>query len=135
MLCSCDWDLMKKIADVLKPQAVTFQSAQNRYYSLISVVVHLYRVLLEKLEEGGSLIHVKRAIRTGLISRLHYYEDNEELVMGTIVDPRYKDEYLDESKRNSRKRMEEIIISLRQPQPSPIHEVLRIPFSLFGSPI
>ncbi|EYB87034.1 hypothetical protein Y032_0269g820 [Ancylostoma ceylanicum] len=123
MLDSCDWDMMKKIAEVLKPLAMAIESVQNRYFSPISVVIPLYRVLLKKLEEGGSLIHVKRAIRTGLISRMRDYEENEELVMATIVDPRYKDAYFTTNRRELLvKKMEEIIISLRQPEPSPVHE-------------
>ncbi|VDL71081.1 unnamed protein product [Nippostrongylus brasiliensis] len=95
-----DWALMKKLVDILKPLAVATKFVQHREYAPISVVIPLYKVILRQLD-SSTKCSVKEAIAEGLKRRMEDegYEETEEFVIATMVDPRFKDSYFDSDKQ------------------------------------
>ncbi|KIH59035.1 hypothetical protein ANCDUO_10748 [Ancylostoma duodenale] len=95
-LDATDWELMKKIVEVLKPLSIATNAVQSRFYSPISVVIPLYKVILRKLEheeEKGTMPRICKAIREELVAKMCGWENEEELVLATMLDPRFKDAY------------------------------------------
>ncbi|VDL72582.1 unnamed protein product [Nippostrongylus brasiliensis] len=95
-----DWALMKKLVDVLKPLAVATKFVQHREYAPISVVIPLYKVILRQLD-SSTMRSVKEAIAEGLKRRMEDegYEETEEFLIATMVDPRFKDSYFDSERK------------------------------------
>lgn len=94
---------MKNLAEMLKPIVVATKLVQRGRHTPISVVIPLYKVILRELSAEASLERSARdAVAEGLRRRVEEerYEDREEFVIATMVDPRFKDSYFANEKKD-----------------------------------
>ena len=113
-----DWDLMDKLVSVLQVYiAVRYDVFQRRVYcapqvfyeatlqmshssSCISEVVPVVTILLDALSRGtndAGIIGYKFNLRSKLRESMGDFEKNLNYAMATLVDPRYKDTFFQDS--------------------------------------
>ncbi|KHJ83408.1 dimerization domain protein, hAT family [Oesophagostomum dentatum] len=109
-----DWDMIQEIVDVLRPITTAVEALQNQNYTPVSVVIPLLKVILGQLGEHKlPKTNFKQSVRLFLENTLVKYESIEELVLATLVDPRFKNAYFENEKRSLLvEKAAEILLSL-----------------------
>nr|CAD2171629.1 unnamed protein product [Meloidogyne enterolobii] len=98
---SDDWAVLLTLKQILLPIYKATNELQKRSTS-ISSIIPLFKLVCFSLEKTGELMNVKKSILEGLKKRMGEkfdasgslkrlaWEDNRELVLSTIIDPRFK---------------------------------------------
>ncbi|VDO42649.1 unnamed protein product [Haemonchus placei] len=99
-LDSSQWERIREIVDVLKPIDFAIGLVKHRHFTPISVVIPLYKVIVRQLrEDTTSLSDVREAICVALEESMAGCEDQDELYLATLVDPRFRAAYFAGDKR------------------------------------
>ncbi|EPB80157.1 hypothetical protein ANCCEY_00712 [Ancylostoma ceylanicum] len=108
-----DWEVIKEVVEVLRPIFLAVESLRNQSYTPISVVIPLYKVILGHLGENSTLSQMKEPIREAIQRAMNGCEGCEDLVLATLVDPRFKHVYFEQEKRSLFvEKAAEILVSL-----------------------
>ncbi|VDP18319.1 unnamed protein product [Heligmosomoides polygyrus] len=95
-----DWERIREIVGVLKPIDFAIGLVKHRYFTPISVVIPLYKVILRQLRGDSSCLEaVKDAICSTLEDVMSGCEDRDEFFLATFVDPRFRSAYFTCNKR------------------------------------
>lgn len=112
-----DWLTIDALKKILSPIYEATKLLQNRACT-IGTVIPLFRVIKYALEKNeGGYNEIRKAIILGLVSRMEEkrgsdgrvkrvsWNDNRELILATILDPRFKlSKYLDIERHNEYKK-------------------------------
>ncbi|KIH65393.1 dimerization domain protein, hAT family [Ancylostoma duodenale] len=99
-LDSSEWELVREIIGVLKPLDFAIGLVKHRFFTPISVVIPLYKVIVRQLKEESSCIRaVQETICNRLTELMEGCESQDELFLATFVDPRFRGAYFTTDKR------------------------------------
>ncbi|EYB83163.1 hypothetical protein Y032_0341g3003 [Ancylostoma ceylanicum] len=99
-LDNSEWELVREIIAILKPLDFAMGLVKHRFFTPISVVIPLYKVIVRQLKEDTSCMKaVKEAICSRLTELMDGCESQDELFLATFVDPRFRGAYFTADKR------------------------------------
>ncbi|CAI6008963.1 unnamed protein product [Closterium sp. NIES-65] len=94
-LTDVHWDALVELKEFLEPFNSITKAAEGSLYPTAASVVPLYNQLLDKLEisfRKEGVTPLRQALISAALAKLKKYKygENEELVIATFLDPRYK---------------------------------------------
>lgn len=92
-----EWELMSQLISILESfYEATLDISSDT--ACVSITIPLIDILKSKLQTNdGSLIEFKNDMHSSLCSRFGYLSSTPFIVTATILDPRFKDKYLNDS--------------------------------------
>lgn len=96
-----EWELLNGVLRILKPfyEATNEISTEN---SCVSLIIPILAILVKKLElpeKDDDLWRIKATIRNAIKWHFDTYKKNPSLIAATLLDPRFKEMYLDAAER------------------------------------
>ncbi|WKX93906.1 hypothetical protein Q1695_011289 [Nippostrongylus brasiliensis] len=131
-----DWNEIEAMIRLLKPIDLAVGLVKRRYFTPISVVIPLYKVIVRQLN-GGSFGSeaVRETIRRHLDASMSGCEEMDELFLATFADPRFRTAYFSADKRQEvLEKLEEMAllpVATTTPSPEPTFEDSANPFVAF----